>query len=540
LSDDEFSGHVLIVALDTPTTIRAVTLPPGRSAAVSAAAGIAVAFLMAGCSPALPLNPGPTEVVAALPTAPAGTPTPSLPSSPSPTPRSQPASSPASSPDNVRPDPSTQPSLGPEPSSAPPANPGIVPGKVNRSSLDVSATYGVNAAISVRTGALDVTTHIEARNQSGSGIDRLELNTIAARLGGIVITAASVDDRPVKVRVTDQTLVVPLGGVLPDGASTSVRIAYRATLRLGLGGSDWMFTRAGGTLALYRWIPWISKAVPFNRPNQGEPFVTTTSPKVEVELLTDRPMVLAGPAATIDQFAAGQGSAWSFTVENVRDVSLVLASDFNVTRGDANGIPIRAFTRPGGLSGDQLVAEAADAVTTDAGLLGTAYPGKVLAVVETRGGYGLESPGLVWIPVSANSLNRTYLVYKTAANQWFYGLVGSDQQAEPFADEGPADLLARTALGSLRSSHCGRDVLDRSITYYSLGCYYEVIQVQGGSVLDAVRKQVGSKSFWKALGTYLQTNRDGLSGTRQLLEAIRAGSDVNLLPTLKARFPSLY
>jgi hypothetical protein len=517
-------------------TIRAVTSPPGRSAAVHhAAAGVSIgaliAVLLAGCSPAPVPTPTPTQAVAASTAAPTASPTPSA--TPGPTPTT----------DLASPEPTAEPSPRSEPTAGPPAataTTAIVPGKVDRSSLDVSATYSVNATITVGTGAIDVTTHMEARNDSGAGIDRLELNTIAARLGSIFITMATVDDQPVKVAVRDQTLVVPLGGVLPDGASASVRIAYRATLRNGLSGSDWMFTRDGGTLALYRWIPWISKAVPFDRPNQGAPFVTTTSEKVDVELLTDRPMVLAGPGVVTEQYAAGRGSAWSFSVTKVRDVSVILAPDFHVARGEANGIPIRAFTRPGGLSGPDLVAQAADALTTEAALLGVAYPSSVLTVVETRGGYGLESPGLIWIPATANSLNRSYLVYQGTAHQWFYGLVGSNQQSEPFADEGPADVLARTALGTLRSSHCPRDALDRAITGYSLACYYEVVLVQGGEVLDAIRGQMGSKPFWKALGTYLQDHRLGIAGTRQLLEALRAGSNANLMPILKTRFPALY
>ncbi|MCI0346280.1 MAG: hypothetical protein L0221_12695, partial [Chloroflexi bacterium] len=187
------------------------------------------------------------------------------------------------------PEPSAPP--GPEPTVDPGATPGptIGPGEVNRTSLDLRATYDVNALITVGTGAIEMAARIELTNESGDGIDRLELNTVAARLGGITITESSVNGEPVRVRVDDQTLIMPLGGVLPDGATATVLIGYRATLRAGLTGSDWMFTRAGGTLALHRWIPWVSRAVPFNRPNDGEPFVTSTSPRVEVEIVTDQP-----------------------------------------------------------------------------------------------------------------------------------------------------------------------------------------------------------------------------------------------------------
>jgi hypothetical protein len=164
----------------------------------------------------------------------------------------------------------------------------------------------------------------------------------------------------------------------------------------------------------------------------------------------------------------------------------------------------------------------------------------VLTVVETQGGSGLESPGLVWIPENVDTLNRTYLVHHEIAHQWFYGLVGNDQQAEPFADEAAADLLARTVLDTLRSSRCARTALDRAITAYSRGCYYEVVYVQGGLVLDDIRRQMGTDRFWEAMRTYVEWIRNGLAGSKQLLETLRAASPVDLLPTLRARFPDLY
>jgi hypothetical protein len=416
----------------------------------------------------------------------------------------------------------------------------IVPGVVDRSTLEITATYRVNAAITVRAGALDVTTRIQVRNDSDAGIDRVELNTIAARLGGIRVHAATVDDVPVTVGVRDQTLTVPLGGVLPAGSTAVVSIAFRATLRKGLSGSDWMFSRSGGTLALYRWIPWVSEAIPFDRPNDGEPFLTVSSPQVDVELLTDEPMVLAAPSADVDEFAAGSGLAWSFTARNVRDVSIVLAPDFRVARASAGGIPIRAFTRPGGLSGRQLADMAAAAISTEADRLGVAYPEATLVVVETPAGSGLESPGLLWVPRRLDTRNRTYAVYQGVAHQWFYGLVGNDQQAEPFADEAPADLLARTVLGTLRASNCGRDTLDDAVTAYSRGCYREVVAVQGGRLLDDVRRRMGTNRFWAAMRAYVEANHNGIAGTKALLDALQAGSPVDLLPLLRSRFPRLY
>ncbi len=488
---------------------------------------VAVMVLAAACSPA-EHQPAYTQLVAGFTDAPVSA------ASFSPDVTSDPAPSPI-----IDPVETAQP-VGPDPTNRPEPATAIVAGTVDRASLKISATYRVNATITVRTGALDVTTRIVATNASGDGIDRLELNTIAARLGGIRVTTATVDDVPVKVSIKDQTLIVPLGGVLPDGKSAVVTIAYRATLQKGVADSAWMFTRSGGTLTLFRWIPWVSSVEPFSRPNSGEPFVTPTSPRVDVEILTDAPMVLAAPAAKVDAYAAGAGNDWSFSVENVRDVSVVLAPNFEVATGKADGIPIRAYTRPGGLSGQKLVQMASDALTNQADLLGVAYPWTTLTVVETPGGVNLESPGLIWVPKRQDLRNRTYSVYHGVAHQWFYGLVGNDQRAEPFADEAPADLLARTSLGTMRATRCARAALDRSIAAYRGTCYYEVVLVQGGQLLDDLRRRMGTNRFWAAMGSYLEANRYGLGGTKQLLETLKAASPVDLMPLIRPRFPNLY
>ena len=49
----------------------------------------------------------------------------------------------------------------------------------------MTATYAVDASITVDTGVLGVATTITARNDSGAGVDRIALNTIAARLGSL-------------------------------------------------------------------------------------------------------------------------------------------------------------------------------------------------------------------------------------------------------------------------------------------------------------------------------------------------------------------
>ena len=98
----------------------------------------------------------------------------------------------------------------------------IVPGAVHRTSLRISATYDVRIRLSMATRRVSGTVEIEASNRSGDGIDRILLNTVMAKLGRLDLGRVTVDGRRAKARIDGQTIVVPLGGVLPDGATATI------------------------------------------------------------------------------------------------------------------------------------------------------------------------------------------------------------------------------------------------------------------------------------------------------------------------------
>jgi hypothetical protein len=76
---------------------------------------------------------------------------------------------------------------------------------------------------------------------------------------------------------------------------------------------------------------------------------------------------------------------------------------------------------------------------------------------------------------------------------------------------------------------------------YSSACYYETIYIQGGNLIDDARRRMGSTAFWAALKGYVAANRNGLVGSVSLLQALDAGTSIDLGATLfRTRFPSLY
>ena len=334
--------------------------------------------------------------------------------------------------------------------------------------------------------------------------------------------------------ISDQTISVPLGKTLAGGATTVVQIRYSATLRSSLTGSNWLFTKANGVMDLYRWLPWVSRRIAFDRPNHGDPFLTPSSPLVKVRIVADRRLVFA---TTGDRIAStADGLSQTFQARNVRDFTVTAATDYRTGSRVVDGTTVRVWYRPGS-PGSAMLTAAADAFHRLRTRLGP-YPYPVFKVVESAGGYGMESPGLIWIPHGVGTANLRYLAAHETAHQWFYGLVGNDQSSQPFADEAAADFAARSVLGLRRGSRCPTSTLDRSIYSYTSACYYETIYIQGGNLLDDARRKMGSAVFWTALRRYIADNRYGIAGTRTLLDALDAATPLDLWSTMfRSRFP---
>jgi len=253
-----------------------------------------------------------------------------------------------------------------------------------------------------------------------------------------------------------------------------------------------LLAKANGIIDLYRWLPWVSRKIAFDRPNHGDPFETPTSRSVRVKITTSRKLVLATSG---DRTAvSADGLTQTFAATDVRDFNITAAIDYRTRSRVVRDSIVRVYYRPGA-PGAAMLDAAADAFDALERRLGS-YPHRTFRVAQSAGAYGMESPGLIWIPTGVGAANLRYLAAHETAHQWFYGIVGNDQARQPFADEAAADFVARFILALKRASRCSTDTLYLSISQYTETCYYETIYIQGGNLLDRARRAMGSTAFW--------------------------------------------
>lgn len=398
-------------------------------------------------------------------------------------------------------------------------------------SLGLDASYDVHATFDWHARTADVRTTAVVRGSKPWSTSTLAFNLQTLRIGHATVTHTSVDGTSVTPTIEDQSVLVPLDPPLAPGGSMVVEIDYsgRMTAAPNPNGDDWGFAATSDYLTGYRWIPWLSRTTPFDRPSVGDPYVTASATHVKVAITADPSLTFAATGVE----SAGSGGQHTFTADNVRDFNFAASPSYRTATRTVHGTQIKVFYRH--LDPSVLLDVAARAFNDFGNKVG-AYPYPQLSVAETGPWAAIESPMLSWLPDNAGRLLSWMTAHETA-HQWFYAVVGNDQAREPFADEAIVDFMARNLLSRFVPSQCGPGFLDQSI--YDLGqCYPWVIYVQGNLWLRKYRDTVGSAAFWRGVATYYAAYRFKIGGTRELLDALDAASGGR--STLHPQFPRLY
>jgi hypothetical protein len=230
------------------------------------------------------------------------------------------------------------------------------------------------------------------------------------------------------------------------------------------------------------------------------------------------------------------------SLENARELPIAASRRYRTLRGTAGDTRIRVLylpTRLGHATAQRTLRDARRAVSWIAQRLGPT-PRRTITIDQINStGLAYAWPGIIWLSSDLEPGDVRIYIAHELAHQWFGGIVATrNRRQNPFAAEGPSELMSRLFYRTFRPSGCPGRRLDLPKAAYG-SCLYDVIYVDGANVLNRVRRRMGDGAFWRALRGYLRQHRFETVTTADLIDALVRAAPARVRPILRPRFPSL-
>lgn len=359
--------------------------------------------------------------------------------------------------------------------------------------------------------------------------------------GDISFDSVKVDGNSVAFTVegTDcDILSVPIaGGFFPD-KTVEIELTYQvqlANIHHRLGYND-------NTVNLGNWYPVLCHIDNGNYTqspyyNVGDPFVSEVA-NYNVNFTLPENYIVASTGELVEAIKDNGYVTYKYRAEAVRDFAMVTSAKFTKISQTVGDTQVNYFYYND--------ADAQNSLSTACGMLeylnknvGT-YPYTQYNVVETEFCYGgMEYPNLSMITCGSSSYQEA-IAHETA-HQWFYGLVGNDQIANAWMDEGLSEYLTYLYLDSAGVTPLARNMLSCTQTYVTyvdvLDKYYQNVDrsmrsvdayksdseyvvftyVKGSLLFNTVYETVGASKFWKSLQNYFDEAQFTVAPSSQLV-----------------------
>jgi aminopeptidase N len=279
----------------------------------------------------------------------------------------------------------------------------------------------------------------------------------------------------------------------------------------------------------------------------------TDSALFEVLVTVPAGWTVVSSGSTVGREAEPDGAVtWRLVGGPIRDFNMVLSPRFDHLWGTFEDIVINSYYLPEDATGGKRALNwAIDALTLFSQRFGP-YPLAEFDIVATPNvAGGIEYPGLIVMPIRNYDLEAGFFQLATVhevAHQWWYSLVGNDQQDEPWLDEGLAqystalyfevyegweaagaelfgpwyDRVRGTALDG---------AIDMPVAEYEQNLYSALVYGKGPLFFHALRQELGDEAFFALLQAYFESYRYGIASGPDLLALVDgvSGRDLRAL-----------
>lgn len=411
--------------------------------------------------------------------------------------------------------------------------------------------YEITATIQIEP-AVTISGHMTLHfvNTSGTMLDALYLRLYpnAATYGGeIEVDRVRIDGAPVSIQImVEDTIVrVDLPALLPPMATVELTLQFATRVPQNGGAHYQVLHFQDGIAALANFYPIL---VPYDDEGwdmdpimwQGDSSYCDIA-FYDVRLRAPHGATLVSSGRTIAQSVDGPWTDWRMVTGPVREFGLALGLGYEMVEMEQGDVRVRSFSKPeNAASAQKMLQHAADALRIYAERFGP-YPYNEFDVVEAPiAAGGMELPGMTLIQPSQYGRSDGYdefVVAHEVAHQWWYNLVGNDQQEEPWIDEALTNYAAIIYFEEqyqrdedsysvnwyLRSPY--QRVVDAGldlptwlpVNAYEGLVYYRVVYAKGGLFYHALRERLGDAAFFALLRDYLADNRYAIIDGEQVL-----------------------
>lgn len=264
----------------------------------------------------------------------------------------------------------------------------------------------------------------------------------------------------------------------------------------------------------------------------GDPFYTDIA-NYNITLTCDQNFVVASSGEQKSRSTSDGKATYNFTALAIRDFALSLSKDFKTLSSKVGKTTINYYSYKDE-NPEKSLSTCVKSVGTFNKLFGN-YPYSTLAVVETGFVHGgMEFSNIVFISDSLTSYDEyTNVIVHEIAHQWWYGVVGDNQNVNGWIDEGLAEYSCilfyenNPEYNSTREKIITEDLksyvlfvevygdlfdnfdstMTRELTEYKTEPEYTYMAyVKSVLMLDNIRNLVGDDKFLKALKDFYRDN----------------------------------
>lgn len=376
--------------------------------------------------------------------------------------------------------------------------------------------------------------------------------------GSIQVKNVKVNDKDVTFSIGGQDediLIVPLTSQLYPNSRTTISFEFDVTIpnikhRFGYTDSAINLGNFYPIACVYENGAFDTSPYSYN----GDPFYSNISNyKVKITLQND--FVVASTGELEKKESSDDKTTYSYSAQAVRDFAMSISKKFKTISDKVDGININYYyhsdTQP-----EKSLETAIKSVSTFNDLFGK-YPYNVLNVVETSFVHGgMEFPNIVFISDDLQSYEEyTNVIVHEIAHQWWYGVVGDNQNENGYIDEGLAEYSCilfyenNPEYEMTRQEIVGNDLksyllfaeiygdlfdnfdtsMDRKLTDYNTEPEYTYMAyVKSVLMFDNLRQLIGDNDFMKGLKQFYSDNQMQFATKETLTIAFESASNMPL------------